>query len=86
VVFWDHEWVGTDDEVRVLFSSSARMFQCLTAFAATDVNFMCHSGDEDPGLLPSKQALLADFFALDPAGAGGLGRKYWTSWGVAITG
>ena len=32
VVFWDHEWVSTDREVRLLFSSSERMFRCL-AFA-----------------------------------------------------
>jgi hypothetical protein len=82
IVFWDHEWIDTANEVRPMFSSSAKMFQCLAAFAATDLDFTYHDEDDDPSTLPLKRALLADFLAMDPAGAGGPARGYWTSWGV----
>jgi len=86
IVFWDHEWVDTVSEVRPMFSSTAKMFQCLMAFASTDVNFMSHDEDDACSSLPLKRALLADFLAMDPAGAGGPARSYWTSWGVDAAG
>jgi hypothetical protein len=82
VVFWDHEWVGTEKEVQPMFSSSARMFECLSMVATNDVNFIYHDDSDDPALLPEKQALLAKFLSIDPEGAGGLAREYWTCWGV----
>lgn len=82
VVFWDHEWVGTEKEVQALFSSSARMFECLYLVASNDLNFVYHDDSDDPLLLPQKRALLARFLALDPEGAGGPARDYWTTWGV----
>ena len=83
IVFWDHEWVGTDKEVQPMFSSSRRMFECLALAASTDVNFVYHDDDDDSSLLPRKRELLAQFLSLDPEGAGGPAREYWTSWGVA---
>jgi hypothetical protein len=83
VVFWDHEWVGTDKEVRSLFSSAAKMFECLWMVASNDLNFVYHDDSEDSSLLPQKRALLARFLSLDPDGAGGPAREYWTCWGVS---
>jgi len=37
---------------------------------------------DDDALLPRKRALLAQFLAIDPEGAGGPARDYWTAWGV----
>lgn len=82
VVFWDHEWVGTEKEIRPMFSSSTRMFECLSIVATNDLNFMYHDDSDDPALLPKKRALLAKFLSIDPDGAGGPAREYWTCWGV----
>ncbi len=76
IVFWDHEWMGTEREVRPLFSSCRRMFNCLTLVASTDVQFI--SPDEEDQ--PQAAELLERFLALDPEGAGGTAREYWTSW------
>jgi len=83
VVYWDHEWVGTEKEVGIMFSSSAKMFVSLTMVARSDVGFVIHIDGDDPLLLPRKRSLLMEFLAVDPAGAGGPGREYWTCWGVS---
>ena len=82
VVFWDHEWVGTEQEIRPMFSGSAAMFRCLNLMAEAEVNFIYHDEQDPPEELPLKQALMAQFLALDPNGAGGVAKAYWTSWGV----
>jgi hypothetical protein len=58
------------------------MFECLSFVAATDFSFISHGDDEDSSLLPQKRELLARFLSLDPDGAGGVAREYWTCWGV----
>ena len=75
VVFWDHEWAGTEQEVRPMFSSCTRMFECLLFVAENDVNFVYHGDDDDDSLLPQKQQLLRQFLAIDPDGAGGPARE-----------
>jgi hypothetical protein len=82
VVFWDHEWVGSEKEVCPMFSSSAKMFECLSMVASHDFSFVYHDDSDDPALLLRKRALLARFLNVDPAGAGGAARDYWTCWGV----
>ncbi len=82
VVFWDHAWQHTDKEVRLMFSSCAHMFGCLTLVAQTDIDFVYHEFDEDAQLLRQKQQLLRCFLAFDPQGAGGPARAYWSCWGV----
>ena len=82
VVIWDHEWVGTEKEVRPMFSSCTRMFACLLFVANNDVNFVYHDEADDNSLLPQKQDLLQRFLAIDPDGAGGSAYEYWTCWGV----
>ena len=82
VVFWDHEWVGGEKEIQPLFSSCRKMFDCLSFATTTDVNFIHHFPDDDPTQLILKSRLLGNFLALDPEGAGGPGRAYWTCWGV----
>jgi hypothetical protein len=85
IVFWDHEWVRTEKEIQPLFSSSAKMFECLCLVAKSDLNFVYHDDSDDSTLLPKKQALMARFLAVDSEGAGGPARDYWTSWGVPST-
>lgn len=82
VVFWDHEWVGTAQEVQPLFSSARKMFECLRVAAEVDVNLIYHDAEDDPADLAKKRERLAYFLSLDPEGAGGLARPYWTCWGV----
>jgi len=83
VVFWDHEWVNSDREIRLLFSSAAKMFESLLFLATATVDFCYHDPDIDnPEALPEKQKLLAEFLAIDAGGAGGPAREYWTCWGV----
>lgn len=86
VVFWDHEWVGTKKEVRQMFSSCRKMFECLSLVASTDFSFIYHNDDDDSAVLPQKLDLLERFLSLDPDGAGGPAREYWTCWGVATDG
>jgi SMI1 / KNR4 family (SUKH-1) len=83
VVYWDHEWVNTEQEIGVLFSSSQKMFECLRFNATSKIDFIYHDPDYDQASdLSAKQRLLAQFLAIDPKGAGGPGRGYWTCWGV----
>jgi len=59
------------------------MFRAFTLCAENDVNFFYHDPEYDaPDELPEKRRLLRDFLALDPEGAGGPARDYWTGWGV----
>ena len=82
VVIWDHEWVDTEREVRPMFSNCSRMFECLLFVADNDVDFVHHDEGDDDSLLPQKQQLLQQFLAIDPEGAGGAAKEYWTCWGV----
>ncbi len=84
VVFWDHEWVDTDREVRPMFSSTRKMFECLTLVAQTDFDFFDASSRDDAQRTEEKRDKLRMFLALDPFGAGGNARTYWTRWGVRI--
>ena len=83
IVFWDHEWVGDEQEINPMFSSCRKMFQCLSLVAATDFDFIYPGQDDDPSLLSKKRERMAEFLSLDPDGAGGPARKYWTCWGAA---
>lgn len=82
VVYWDHEWVGDEKEIGAMFSSCAGMFRCLTFATDIDFIFLHHFDDDPPELLPRKQSVLRQFLDLDPEGAGGPARDYWTAWGV----
>ena len=82
VVFLDHEWARTDKEIRLMFSSSRKMFECLTFVAGTDLGFLHRHGADDQALLTLKQELLSQFLSIDPDGAGGPAREYWTCWGI----
>ena len=82
VVFWDHEWVGKDKEVQPLFSSSIKMFECLLMEVEAPDGFVFHyPGDQEPPLSWKKKQMKR-FLEIDPEGAGGPGRSYWTCWGV----
>lgn len=84
VVFWDHGWANTDRAIRLLFSSSEKMFESLLFAATSEIDFLYHDPDYDAAeVLPRKQELLAEFLAIDPDGAGGPAREYWTCWGVS---
>ncbi len=82
IVFWDHEWAGTENEIQVMFSSSLKMFKCLTIAAAASINFIYHDEDDPIEQLDSKKIVMSEFLMADPEGAGGVAREYWTSWGV----
>ncbi len=82
VVYWDHEWIGTPKEIGPMFSSSVKMFEALNFTANQDLNFFHGDPKDDAGTVSKKRELLAQFLAFDEAGAGGPGRRYWTSWGV----
>jgi hypothetical protein len=47
VVFWDHEWEGTEQEVRSMFSGCGKMFECLAFAATADVNFVYHDESDE---------------------------------------
>jgi len=79
VVFLDHEWIDTHKEVNLIFSSSAKMFECLT-LVAQNKDFLYHTAGKDDHLLPWKRERLTEFFAIDPQGAGGPAREYWGNW------
>jgi hypothetical protein len=80
VVFLDHEWAGTEKEIRPLFSSAEKMFSCLLFEASAKIEFIYDEDAEDDPTLPRKRELLEQFLNLDPEGAGGPARDYWTTW------
>jgi SMI1 / KNR4 family (SUKH-1) len=82
VVFWDHDSIDSDREIQPMFSSSSRMFQCLSLVATSGTNFVYHDPDDETASLPRKLELMQRFLSLDAEGAGGNARQYWTSWGV----
>ena len=69
-----------------MFSSSSKMFECLSIIASSDFSIVSHDETDNPALLPTKRAVLAKFLSLDPEGAGGPARDYWTCWGVIPAG
>ena len=72
VVFVDHE----TGERTVVFSSTARMFDCLAMAAATATDIF--SGRMAEGAsLEERRELARSFLALDASGAGGPGRAFW---------
>lgn len=79
VVFWDY-MAATDsgEEINPMFSSGEAMFRCLNFMAAAPIDFLFHDEENEPGNLELKQKLMAEFLALDPTGAGGAARDYWT--------
>jgi hypothetical protein len=74
VVVWDHDCYRPSDEITLIFSSSRRMFECLTLVAKSPERFLFNRKRPIP--LP-KRELLDEFFALDPDGAGGPARGFW---------
>lgn len=79
VVYWDRSKVKTPEEFNPMFSSSTKMFECLTFAAKQDIDFMYPSEEEGEESLKEKQKVMADFLAIDKEGAGKSARKYWTS-------
>ncbi|HNO79799.1 MAG TPA: SMI1/KNR4 family protein [Phycisphaerae bacterium] len=78
VVFWDHEWVGTDKEICPMFSSTAKMFECLLYESESAIAFLYVNDDRDtPETLAVKRSMLSEFLKIDAEGAGGLARAYW---------
>jgi hypothetical protein len=82
VVFLDHEWFDTEKELRPMFSSSLKMFECLTIVAESEIDFVYHDEDDPPEQVAEKKRLMARFLRTDPEGAGGPAQDYWTRWGV----
>lgn len=79
VVFWDHECIGSEKEIHTIFSSSQKMFQCLQFAASKEINFFYINAAEPDNQLSEKEELLDQFLSIDPIGAGGPGKDYWTS-------
>ncbi|MDX2200500.1 MAG: SMI1/KNR4 family protein [Phycisphaerae bacterium] len=77
VVFWDHEWVGTKNEVQLLFSSAAKMFECLSVVAIADPRWAGAFGTHSGPFAAEKRLVLEEFEKIDPVGAGGPARDYW---------
>jgi hypothetical protein len=84
VVLWDHEFVGTAEEIRPLFSSTTAMFRCLVFLVEHELgNQLFWRDDTDSQeLVAAKEVALKQFLDLDPQGAGGPGRSWFTCWGI----
>lgn len=80
VVFWDHEWIGGEREVQPMFSSSRTMFKALRFLAENGWTFFHHDEADGPDAVAARIELLRRFLAIDPTGAGGPARSYWTAW------
>lgn len=78
VVFLDHEWVDTYREIQLMFSSSRKMFECLKLAADSDLIFE-ESGLPNGGV-SNAAAVIQRFFEIDPSGAGGGAKAYWSTW------
>ena len=80
VVYWDHEWIGTEKEVQPMFSSSLKMFEALRFLAENGWAFFHHDEKDRPADVAKKVGMVRRFLAIDPEGAGGPAREYWTCW------
>ena len=78
VVFWDHEWIGTDREVQPMFSSSLKMFEAQRFVAENEFRFLFHEEEYPPGVVQNAVRQIQRFLAIDPDGAGGAARSYWS--------
>lgn len=78
VVYWDHGWIGTDKEVRPMFSSSLRMFEAQRFVAENDMRFLFHEQEYPPEVVENAVRQIQRFLAIDPDGAGGAAREYWS--------
>lgn len=85
VVYWDHEWIKTEGEIRSMFSSSQKMFECLMFSVCNKINFLNGFEDDTPALLEQKLELMDQFLSIDQSGAGGPARDYWTAFGIDPT-
>ena len=65
-----------------MFGSSEKMFLCLTMVAETSFDFIHFNDEDSKSIVLQKIELINKFFSLDPFGAGGPAREYWTSWGI----
>ena len=67
VVYWDHEYDQTSEEIGPrIFSSFPKLIKCCTHFLQEN---------------KSARDLVRDLYRIDPEGAGGPGRAYWEGWG-----
>jgi len=67
VVYWDHEYDQTSEEIGPrIFSSFSKLIKCCTHFLQEN---------------KSARDLVRDLYRIDPEGAGGPGRAYWEGWG-----
>ena len=78
VVFLDYEWMGTDREIQLMFSSCRKMFECLT-FAANSDQIFEASGLPRGGVLNVTEVIRC-FYQIDPTGVGANGKEYWSAW------
>jgi hypothetical protein len=78
VVFWDHQWVGTEREIQPMFSSGRKMFECLKVVANSDILF--GFAGEPNGGVSNTAAVIQRFFEIDQGGAGGIAKGYWSVW------
>ena len=77
VTYWDHEWAGTDQQIgQPIFSCFEKLIECCTHYMEAAAGAKA-SGDD---LLRIRGTLLRSMITLDPDGAGGPGREYWTCW------
>ncbi len=69
ILYFDHENPDPDEAIGdMLFSSFEKLLACC-------VHYLSLPGDDW-----AKQERIADFFEIDPTGAGGPGREYWEEW------
>jgi hypothetical protein len=82
IVFWDHEWINTEKEISLMFSSTSKMFECMIFALKQDNNFFYSDEDDSTEVKTLKKETMKQFLSIDPTGAGAIGKDYWTSWGV----
>ena len=85
VVYWDHDWIGTENEIVKIFSSARKMFECFeieTNFGHSLFHCLDHTTENYESIRNnfeiSRKEKLGDFLNCDPTGAL-LAKDYWTA-------
>ena len=84
-MYWDHDWIGTENEIVRIFSSARKMFECFdieTNFGHSLFSCLDHTTENYESIRDnfetSRKEKLDDFLNCDPTGAL-LAKDYWTA-------
>lgn len=78
IVYWDHDWIGTKNEVVKIFSSTRKMFECFDIETKFGSSLFYTSHDKGEKFEEARRKALNEFLECDSVGVL-KARAYWDS-------